>query len=623
MSVGYRHTAYVRHGGHVYPSRHWAELSRFAVGDERDPRGLFRLADDTWDAWPYAETGRPTTAIKYRFRFAGLRSFLKLYAKWYCYERLLVLADTSWSQAGVLISHLSRADRFIVERGHVSIDDIATRAAFEEVWAAHLNWPMPDGQTRRTEAEISSQAQSKPFWLRLRSYFGAPIVVPPCAPCIRRMPAEYADDKAKVIPEHVIKQLVNRLALHRDGMEPLNRYDHLRLCVTVLATCLGRRISEMLNGPRGTGTDGPLSREPTRNGSDRGALWFWYEPSKHGADSRVYISSEWEDVATYCVRELVKYSDEIRERAHPKEAGQLVLVSAVNLTAGKMAAVAAANAIPVQVGTGSEGPGACGLRDVNLMRWLNGRPSAHRSGNFSDGILKKWGITVDGNPESKIYELGLSFFRHTRQSALALDPQISLFARQRDLNHHNTNAQFVYQHRLAENNEALLRKIGEGKLCGGGMKWLTDLLGDKISGFSEGIPTTMTPRWRTLVQNNPLFLQLNRVKCGFCVLPKGPGGCPEFLNCTGAAEGGCPCLIVDCDDPRILAELDGKASSERQLQIESATAGRTVQAGKHEVQARRAEGLRDEALRRASVEMVAELRRLQAEIDEVDIWEGD
>jgi hypothetical protein len=155
------------------------------------------------------------------------------------------------------------------------------------------------------------------------------------------------------------------------------------------------------------------------------------------------------------------------------------------------------------------------------------------------------------------------------------------------------------------------------------VKWLTVLLGDKVAGFSEGTPALMTPRWRALVQNNPLFLQLNRVPCGLCVLPKGPGGCPEFINCTGAEEGGCPCFVVDSDDVWMLSELDGKASTERRRQLESAKAGRTVQAGKHEVQARRAEELRDEALRRANPETVVELRRLQDEIAAEDMWGGD
>lgn len=610
--------AYVRHAGHAYPARHWAKLSRFAVGDERDPRDLFRLADDTWDAWPYAEGGRPTNAFYYRFNFGMLRSFLKPYVKWYCYERLLMAADTSWSRAKDIIYTLKRADSFIIRRGFTSIDDIAPQAVFQKLWVANITQPAAADGTHRTKAEVKIQSDSRLFWLRLRSHFGVPKVIPPTAPHFSKLPTEYADDKSKVIPEHIINQLVNRLALHRDGLKPLNRFNHLRLCVVILAICLGRRIGELLSATRGSGPDGPLSREPARDGTEQGALWFRYKPSKRGPATKVYISAEWEDVATYCVRQLVNYGDEIREAAHPAEAGLLILVSGANLTAGMTGACAPSDATPTQFQVGAGGHPVRGLTNLSLKLWMNGSEATKRF----NGALKRWGVTVDGTAGGAIYKLSLGFARHTRQSALALDPQVSLLTRQRDLNHNDTNAQFAYQHRLAESHDLLLRRIGEGKMCGGGMKWLTDLLGNKIPGFSEGSPTAMTPRWRAIVQNNPLFLQLNRVPCGFCVLPKGPSGCTEFLNCTGAKEGGCPCLVVDSDDARILSELDRKASTERRRQLESAAAGRTVQAGKHEVQARRAEELRDEAMRLASTETLAELRQLQDETAEEDLW-GD
>ncbi len=258
-----RRVAYVRHEGNIYPARHWAELSRFAVGDERDPRGLFRLADDVWDAWPYAEAGRPTTAVNYRFYFTGLRSFLKLYIKWYCYERLLISVDTPWSGAERMACILKRADRFIVGRGLISIDDIAPQAAFEELWVELLTQPVADGETRRTQAAVGYQMKSRLFWLRLSSCFGVPHVVPPTTPYIRKLPTEYADDASQVIPEHVIKQLANKLGLHRDVVEPLNRYNHLRLCVVMLGICLGRRVGELLSAPRVEGADGPLGeRQP-------------------------------------------------------------------------------------------------------------------------------------------------------------------------------------------------------------------------------------------------------------------------------------------------------------------------------------------------------------------------
>jgi hypothetical protein len=425
----------------------------------------------------------------------------------------------------------------------------------------------------------------------------------------------------------VIKQLVNRLALHREGLNPLNRHDHLRLCVLVLAICLGRRFSELLTSPRGGGPDGPLTREPARAGSEGGALWFQFHPNKGGPAAQVYISPEWEDVATYCVRELAKYSDEVRGIAAPEEQDQLILVSAANLTWGPAATYVRADvnanvshSVPPKTKTAKAK--AASSRGINYMGfecWLNGTKgkSSYR------GIFEAWGITVDGTPEGFAYKLKLSYFRHTRQSALALDPHIPLRARQQDLNHNDPAAQFAYQHRLDENHDALLQKIREGKLCGGGVKWLTELLGVNAAGFSAGSPSVMTPRLRVLLQNNPSFFQLNRVPGGICSLPQGPGGCTEFLNCTGSAEGGCPCFVVDSSDANMLSELDTKARVERRRQSESATAGRLVQAEKRETQARRTEELRDEALRRASVEMVDELRRLQSEIDETGIWEDE
>src|SRR5689334_20377895 len=74
---------------HQFPAEHWAELAPFVTGDRQDPKGLFCLADDVWEAWPYATNGRPTEAIRYRFCFGALQSFLKPYVKLYCYERLV------------------------------------------------------------------------------------------------------------------------------------------------------------------------------------------------------------------------------------------------------------------------------------------------------------------------------------------------------------------------------------------------------------------------------------------------------------------------------------------------------------------------------------------------------
>jgi hypothetical protein len=621
MSHGRELTAYVSHGGWTYPVRHWDDLSAFIFGDERDPRGLFRLADDRWEAWRYVEGGRPTTAPEYRFNFGSLRTFLKPYVKWYCYERLLCSEGKSWGIHRNPTYSLKRAESYIAGRGFASIDDIAPQAVFEELWAALIHHPEVAGRTHWPRAAVAYQLQSRAFWIRLGAHFGVPHVVPPAAPHTSTVPTEYAADRSKVIPGYVIKQLANKLALHRRGVELLNRHDHLRLCLLVLAICLGRRFGELLATPRGEGPDGPLSRAPARDGQSEGALWFRIRPNKGGPAAHVFVSAEWGEVVTYCVRELVSYGDEIRGGAPPEEQDLLILVSAANLTRGAAAhapAGAALESQQIRARVPSDAQ-VKGLTSDSFERWLNGRKDMYAC----EGVLKKWGITQDGAAEGAAYYFKPNYVRHTRQSALALDPEIPLLARQYDLNHSDDAAQFAYQHRLAENHALLLQKISEGKLCGGGVKWFVEILGVNSVGFSAGSPSVMTPRWRALVQNNPLFLQLNRVPCGLCALPQGPGGCPEYLNCTGAAEGGCSCFLIDSEDAGMLSELNAKASTERHLQLESLAAGRTVQAGKHEVQALRAETLLDEAMRRASAEMVAELRRFQDEKDEEDRWGGD
>src|SRR5918911_2213159 len=159
---------------------------------------------------------------------------------------------------------------------------------------------------------ISRQERTRPFWLFLSRQFNCPMMVPSVSPYVREWNVEMIADERYLIPDVVIAQLVNRLGLHREGKAILNRYHHLRLCVLVLATCLGRRIDEILNAPRGFGPDGPLTRYPHRDGPPEGGLWFEFSPNKGGPENRAYVSPEWEDVVYYCVRSLVYYSDEVR-----------------------------------------------------------------------------------------------------------------------------------------------------------------------------------------------------------------------------------------------------------------------------------------------------------------------
>src|SRR2546427_6957108 len=42
--------ALLMNGAHRYPETHWREIQRFVVGNERDSKDLFNLADDLWEA---------------------------------------------------------------------------------------------------------------------------------------------------------------------------------------------------------------------------------------------------------------------------------------------------------------------------------------------------------------------------------------------------------------------------------------------------------------------------------------------------------------------------------------------------------------------------------------------
>jgi hypothetical protein len=596
----YENVTAVEYESNLFPVSHWRRLSGFAVGDERDPLGLFRLTDDMWEAWQYAKNGVPSNACLFRFHFSRFQTFLKLYAKWYCLQVLLERPRDLRSHHAGLPAQLMYADSYIAERGFRSVDDISVSQVFGALWKAQIKKPY-ENTIPCPRSAVFTQVATRSFWQRLIVEFDVGILVPPTAPYLKRKPAEFAADMSKLIPEHVIKRLTNKLGLHRDGHEVLSRFDHLRLCVLMLEICLGRRMQEVLLAPRGEGPKGPLRRYPSRRAASEGALWFQFTPNKHGPKDQVFISPKWEDIALYCVHELIKYGDEVRHLAPPEERGLLVLVSRANTTKGEH----------VKSASGA----AYGLTYVNFNQWLNGTWKRK-------GVLTRWGITANGAEDGSVYRLRTSYSRHTRQSALVLDPKISSQARQQDLNHQDRDMQFAYQHRLRENNDALLEKIKEGKLIGRGVEWLSELFGIDLLAmapqpcYMPGRPSPMSPRMQALVRNNPLFVRQNRVPCGVCVLPQGPGGCAEFLNCTSAGKGGCHFFVVDVGNPQMLHELRVKASEERRQQLESASSGRLVQAQKRAVTAGRTEDLRDEAIRRATQETLDDLREIQKTIDE-------
>jgi len=138
-------TALLMNGAHRYPETHWREIQRFVVGNERDPKNLFNLADDLWEAWPYFTHGRPTEAARYRFHFGHLRSFLKPYVKWYCYQRLLGSTTRLYRPLARLSNALTRADTYLFEHGFSSLDDIASPLAFATLWEAQIIPPDQEG----------------------------------------------------------------------------------------------------------------------------------------------------------------------------------------------------------------------------------------------------------------------------------------------------------------------------------------------------------------------------------------------------------------------------------------------------------------------------------------------
>jgi hypothetical protein len=622
MNIRTKTATVIEYGSDYYPAEHWKRLRRFAVEDERDPRGLFRLTDDKWDLWSYATNGVPSQAGAHRVHFGHFRTFIKLYFKWYCYCKLLESAGNLTTGLQELSYKLGHADSYIGEQGLRSVDEIAPPSAFQALWEAQIKTDI-DGEFPLTSRAVTVQAKTRAFWLRIRADFGVPYIIPPTATNIRVKPAAFAVDRSKLIPEHVVRQLSNKLGLHREKKELLRRFEHLRLCVLMLAVCLGRRVNEVLLSPRCAGGDGPLSRLPSKTGAPEGSMWFQFLPNKRGPADKVFISPDWEDIALYCVRTLVRYGDEVRQYAAPEERGQLILVSPLNSTYGICARTWPDEEIITSVQgsdddekiEGGTAYKAYGLTSHALRLWLNGTVQVK-------SVLKSWGITEDGSADGAAYRLLPSYTRHTRHHALTLDTQVSSSALQYDLNHREPDAQFAYQHSLLETNDSLLNKIKEGKLMGSGAEWLSVLLGVENqlpsvqSKLTPGQPSPLDPRMLALIKGNPKFVRLNRVPGGVCVSPQGPGGCAEFLNCTSAAEGGCHCFAVDVDDVQMLHELNGKAAEDRRMQQESAAAGRLVQSQKRETQARRTEDLRDEALRRASEQKLNELRKFRREIEE-------
>lgn len=564
-------------------------LRRYLEGDECDPKGAFRLADDRWDLDAYSPQGHWRMDSRYRVNFGLLQSFLRPYAKWYVYERVLLQRGAASPRASTLVSVLGRADRWLLAHDVRGLDQLAAPDVFAAMWDGLLE-PLAPGEPRSVNS-VSRQLRTAPFWRALRAEFGSPTVILPIAAHQKPSPTDLMLRDDRTLPSPVIAQILNRLALHRDGTEPLDNYDLLRGCVLAVHIVLGRRIVEVLRSARGTGENGPLVDYPTTHGES--ALGFRFHPVKGGPDDVVYISPAWVDITCYAVAQLLRLGDEIRHLSVPEDRDLLVLTSTVNSTRGGPARhlTAAMSADPTRRpsrGKRRTGTSAWPLNYSALRVWLNGK-----KGLPLEGVMTRWNITADGSSTGPIFVLRSHAARHARQTALMADPNVPRLAAQRDLNHRSVEMQSAYQHGLAAHNDALIAKARDGRLAGSGSEWIRQRL--EGPGLKPGTPRLIPddPRFAELLESNPAFLALTRVPMGYCAMPQGPAACPERLLCVEATEAGCFWFATDPSDPTLRAELDERAATRRADVDEATGQGQVVLAGKLAVLAERAERMRD------------------------------
>jgi hypothetical protein len=221
------------------------------------------------------------------------------------------------------------------------------------------------------------------------------------------------------------------------------------------------------------------------------------------------------------------------------------------------------------------------------------------------------------------------YARHTRRTVLAREPQIAILTRQRDLNHTDCNMQVHYQHQGKEQDRHLLERMRKDSLFGKAAEVLKEIPGLEMlsvghdtsapqSNFQAGRPKMMDERWRGLYkEHRRLFEHASRVPGGICSRPDGgPKGCKEYMNCLNAHEGVCVHFCTDPNDPAMMGEIVDNTRELRRKQQTSEAGGRAVQAGKHEVLARRAEEFRDEALKRSPPEVIAHLNKRLLKLEE-------
>lgn len=569
-------------------------LLRFVAGNARDPADSFELAAPVWDLRAYAEPSPLGRAPRVS---VGSYGVLTPYLKWFLLERCL-LAGRALDRVIATLSAARRAAEVAAELELRSFDDLVSVDLFRRLWGG-LVGEDPGGGTERRQGAVWRQGVLRPFFRATRSEFGVPVRLLPRAPFVRPSIATLALDTSKATPAQVTSQLVNRLALHREGRETLDALDHLRLCVVVLHLALGRRISELLAARRFRGPDGPLLRYDLVDGSR--ALGFRFTPNKGGRNELVYVSPEWEGVVHYTTRELIAYGDAVRGGAEPEARDLLILVSPLNYTSTRAFVSRWSSRDPGRQRYLGPRPRATALRYNSLLRWLNGHPTPE------SGVMTRWHITASGDPADPPFFFRTHGARHARASALAADRKVSRLAAARDLNQTSRDVVSIYQHGIELQNAELRAKAGRGELLGSGASWIRALSSE---GFEAGTPglTIEDARFRQLLAAQSELVEFNRVEAGYCTRPQGPSACPEFLACTEATEKGCAWFATDPSDERCLAELGGRAGDRRNAADAATRAGHVVLAGKLAVLAQRAERAHEEAQAAAPAAALERLR---------------
>lgn len=93
------------------------------------------------------------------------------------------------------------------------------------------------------------------------------------------------------------------------------------------------------------------------------------------------------------------------------------------------------------------------------------------------------------------------------------------------------------------------------------------------------------------------------------MLPQGPVGCLEYMNCLEATDDGCQWFLTDPGNEGMLIQIQDRVDFHKRLYQTSVAAGHVVQAQKYAVLLRRAQKMEDGVLEQTSQDL---RERLQA-----------